>query len=107
VGPRATVTVGAAKLTSIPLQGAPGAVRAIGFSLDVPIVVSGAAGGRTLSIPLSVYFDAFVFAVGRGQVLLMTASTQHPFAAAEDARLYSTLVSRALTARAANPAVSS
>ena len=61
--------------------------------------------GQPIDYPLAFYLDALAFNVGRAQVSLETSGKSRPFPANDEARLLSLLVSRALSARQAVPAI--
>jgi hypothetical protein len=60
---------------------------------------------RAVTIPTALHLDALGFEVGRAEVGLITAAVGAPVPSDLEARLFSTLVSRSLSASEAYPDV--
>jgi hypothetical protein len=101
-----SVSSGATKLAPVQLAST-GGVPAVGFTASVPFTLRLRTQGRQVSIPLPVYLDAFAFASGRAVVGMFSIRFEHQVDAAQDTRLYSTLLTRARAARSSFPAVGS
>jgi hypothetical protein len=104
----ATVRVTVGNLRLVPFQ--VGSVTrstdgGFGFSLTMAVTYTASVGGRARTLPTPLRLDVLAFAVGRGEVTLTTSTLGASFPPELEARLFSLLVSRALSARDAYPSV--
>ncbi len=104
-GVKIAIHLGGVKIA--PIEGAPppGTDAEIGMTIKFVVRYRFTLRGQPVDYPLAFYLDAVAFNVGRAQVTLETSGQSRPFPANEELRLLSTLVSRALSARQAVPAV--
>jgi hypothetical protein len=77
----------------------------LGLSMSLGVTYHVSVRGRSATVPTTFYVDALTFAVGRAEVALTTTTLGQPFPAELEAGLFSRLVSRAVAARRAYPAV--
>jgi hypothetical protein len=76
-----------------------------GFSLTMTVTYTASVRGRTRTVPTPLRLDVLAFVVGRGEVTLTTSTLGASFPPELEARLFSLLVSRALSARHVYPSV--
>lgn len=103
-----TVRVSVGNLRLVPFQVGSvtrGTNGGFGFSLTMTVAYTASVRGRTRTLPTPLRLDVLAFAVGRGEVTLTTSTLGASFPPELEARLFSMLVSRALTARDAYPSV--
>jgi hypothetical protein len=104
-GVRFSIRLGDVRIA--PIEGPPpvGTDAEIGMTIRFVAHYRFSVRGQPVDYPLAFYLDAVAFDVGKAQVSLETSGQSRPFPVKEEVRLLSTLVSRALSARQAAPAV--
>lgn len=100
------IVVGELSLAPLQVSSASGGTDG-GFGLSMRMAITYVASfrGRTLAFPTSLNLEVLAFLVGRGEVTLAAETLGEPISAEVVARLYSLLVSRAVAARHAYPAL--
>lgn len=78
---------------------------AVGSSVAMTVTYTVSARGRTLTVPTSLHFDELAVLLGRGEVTLATVTLGDSFPPELEARLFSLLVSRALSASQVYPTI--
>jgi hypothetical protein len=102
------VTVGELRLIAVRVDAATRRVdRGLGLSLSMRVTYTASALGRTVTVPTSYHLEALAFRVGRAEVTLSTEALGASLSPELEAKLFSLLVSRALTASRVYPDIGS
>jgi hypothetical protein len=102
------VTVGAVHLSPVDVSSATrGTGGGVGISISVGVTYVVTGGGRSVTVPVTLYADELMFAVGRATVSLGSLGLNELFPAELESHLFSVLVERASAASRAFPAVAS
>jgi hypothetical protein len=100
------VSFGGLHVTQVPVEAATGRTGGgVGVNLSMKVTYHVSGRGRHAAIPDPMYLDALMFIVGRAGVSLGAVTLGAPFPAPLEARLFSTLVSRAVSAGERYPAL--